>query len=337
MAFYVTPFAALLYVAFAHLLGATALYATLPLLAVSFAILDLALGSTAPAAAAGARDRQDRALPRLYIPLQVAVTFSAAIAAGRPDTGAAALVGAALAIGTVAGIFGMLAAHEMIHSPRRADRALGLVLLASTSYMHFRLSHVRSHHRLAATADDPATARRGESAYRFFLRSVAGQFLTALRDERTRATRLKRSPLANRITLYAAITAAIYLALAVFLGVKAVAFFALQSLVAVFILELFNYVVHYGLRRRTLANGRIEPLSAAHSWNAPQRFTNWALMNGGYHSDHHREPARGYRGLGCVADTPELPMGYAGTMAMALVPPLWRAVMHRRLDFWGQR
>jgi hypothetical protein len=48
-------------------------------------------------------------------------------------------------------------------------------------------------------------------------------------------------------------------------------------------------------------------------------------MNGGHHSDHHRSPARAYPRLGRDAAAPELPLGYAGTMAMALVPPLWRA------------
>ncbi len=45
-------------------------------------------------------------------------------------------------------------------------------------------------------------------------------------------------------------------------------FFALQSAVAIFILEIFNYVVHYGLQRRILPNGRPEPLGIVYSWNA---------------------------------------------------------------------
>lgn len=136
----------------------------------------------------------------------------------------------------------------------------------------------------------------------------------------------------NRMCHYAALSAAIYPSLFVVLGLKAVVFFALQSLIAIFILEVFNYVVHYGLLRRVLPDGSIEPLSSSHSWNAPQRFTNWALMNGGYHSEHHRRPSQGYGSLLHDSTAPELPMGYAGTMILALVPPLWRAVMHPRLD-----
>jgi alkane 1-monooxygenase len=55
-------------------------------------------------------------------------------------------------------------------------------------------------------------------------------------------------------------------------------------------------------------------------------------MNGGHHSDHHRRSTHAYTRLGRDAAAPELPLGYAGTMAMAFVPPLWRCVMHPRLD-----
>lgn len=330
MAFYFAPFLSLFYVLMAHRLGAVALFATLPLLAGSFALLDAVFGAARRVAPANGRGR-GRLLPWLYIPLQVVVTLTGAVAAAQATTGLVTLVGSALAVGTVAGIFGMLAAHEMIHSGHRVERALGLAMLAATTYMHFRLSHIHSHHRHAATQADPATARRGESVYRFFLRSVAGQFCVALEMERVRSSRGGRPWLGNRVYHYAVVSAVIYLALMAGLGLRAVAFFALQSLVAVFVLELFNYVVHYGLCRRRLPDGRREPLSDRHSWNAPQRFTNWGLMNGGYHSDHHRHPARAYVALALDRPAPELPMGYAGTMIAALMPPLWRAIMHPRL------
>ena len=210
-----------------------------------------------PPLASEARGQSAHILPWLYIPLQIAVTLFGAIGAARANTGIATLLSLALAIGTVAGIFGMLAAHEMIYSPRPLERALGLAMLASTTYMHFRLSHIRTHHRLAGTMADPATARHGESAYRFVLRSVIGQFRAAYDGERG------RSFTANRVYRYAAISAALYLAIAIALGLKAVIFFALQSIVAIFILEIFNYVVHYGLQRRILPNGRRSPWASS--------------------------------------------------------------------------
>jgi alkane 1-monooxygenase len=55
-------------------------------------------------------------------------------------------------------------------------------------------------------------------------------------------------------------------------------------------------------------------------------------MNGGHHSDHHRTPSCGYAALTRHGQAPELPAGYAATMMSALVPPLWRRIIHPRLD-----
>jgi alkane 1-monooxygenase len=239
LAFCVAPLAYLLYVAAAEALGDVALYATLPLLAGTFSAFDAVFG-LAPLAALGETDWRDNVLPWLYIPLQIAVTLSGAIVAARADSDAVTLVGLALAVGTVAGIFGMLAAHEMIHSTRRAERWLGLAMLAATTYLHFRISHVRVHHPLAATFDDPATARRGESVYRFILRSTVGQFRAALKVEHRRARHAGRPLIGNRIHWYVAASVAIYAGLGLTPGRRAVEFFALQSAVAIFVLEVFT-------------------------------------------------------------------------------------------------
>ncbi len=47
----------------------------------------------------------------------------------------------------------------------------------------------------------------------------------------------------------------------------------------------------------------------------------------GRHSDHHRRPSACYQDLSYKSRAPELPAGYAGSILMALVPPLWRRVM----------
>ena len=111
----------------------------------------------------------------------------------------------------------------------------------------------------------------------------------------------------------------------------ALLFEAGQSIVAVLILELFNYVAHYGMVRTVLPSGGLEPIGFHHSWNTSQRFNNWALFNGGHHSDHHDAPSRPYQHLRPVRDAPQLPSGYAETMVMALIPPLWRRVMDPRV------
>src|SRR6185437_6372243 len=113
----------------------------------------------------------------------------------------------------------------------------------------------------AGTRDDPASARHGEGAYRFALRSAWGQARFAYRYER------------RFVIAAAAIGAAMLAADFWAAGWRGVACHAGIAAVAILILEIFNYVVHYGLARRDN-----EPFSAAHSWNVAHRFSNWALL-----------------------------------------------------------
>ena len=101
-------------------------------------------------------------------------------------------------------------------------------------------------------------------------------------------------------------------------------------MIAAATLEVINYVEHYGLERRLIAPGRYERVTHRHSWNAPQRYTNWLLFNLQRHSDHHAVARRRYQVLRHHDDSPQLPAGYATMFVLALVPPLWRRVMNPR-------
>ncbi|HEY1707433.1 MAG TPA: alkane 1-monooxygenase [Rhizomicrobium sp.] len=267
-----------------------------------------------------------RILAIFYIPCQLAVTLWAAFIVARVDTSALAFVSLALATGITMGVFGMLVAHEMIHSRDRVENTLGVLMLTGMSYRHFRIAHVHGHHRYAATPRDPATARKGESYYAFLPRTLAGQFTDAWRFEAGRCQRAGSGILANRVFRDLLVMLALYALLWAALGQRAVAFLAIESAVAIMALELFNYVAHYGLVRAP-----DEAFTDRHSWNASHPVGNALLFNMGRHSDHHRRAAAPYQTLQPVANTPELPAGYAGSMLMALIPPLWRRVMDRRV------
>ena len=130
-----------------------------------------------------------RWVPRLYIVFQLVVTARVVAIVASPGTTSIEDVGLVLSTGVITGVFGFVAAHEMIHSADRRERALGLTLLGTVLYMHFRIAHVHGHHRRAATAGDPATAKLGEGLYSFIARTVAGQFREAWQFE---AQRLRR-------------------------------------------------------------------------------------------------------------------------------------------------
>jgi alkane 1-monooxygenase len=272
-----------------------------------------------------------RWLPRIYVLLQLGATAWAAAWVARPATGLLEAAGLAVSAGVTTGVFGFVAAHEMIHSRDSREQALGLALLASVFYMHFRIAHVYGHHRRAATLEDPASARLGEGLYAFLTRSVAGQFREAWAFEARRQRRAGRPAIGpgNRMILYLAVEAMLLFTVAL-VSSRALAFLVATSVVAVALLESFNYVAHYGLSRRTGADGRPERLGPQHAWNSARRMNNAALFNMGRHSDHHRRTTRPYERLEALPEAAGLPSGYAAALLTALVPPLWRRTMDPR-------
>jgi len=274
-----------------------------------------------------------RLLPWLYIPLQLAVIVWAGCVVARPGTPPLDAVGLTLSVGVSAGVFGFIAAHEMVHSRHPGEQALGVAMLAGMLDMPFAISHVQGHHRRAATFEDPATARRGEGVYAFILRSVAGQAREAWAFETRRLVRGGRAPLGpdNRVLIYAAVEVILVVVVAA-LSWRALAFFLAESALAISLLEAFNYIAHYGLMRRVGPDGRPEPLRPRHSWNTRRRANNAALFNMGRHADHHRFSARPYHELEVLEGGALLPCGYAGVLLLALAPPLFRRVMDSRVD-----
>lgn len=271
-----------------------------------------------------------RWVPRLYVVLQLAADAWAAVWVMSPETGLIEAVGLAVSAGVTMGVFGFLAAHEMIHSRDPRERGLGLVLLASVFYMHFRIAHVYGHHRRAATAEDPASARLGEGLYAFLARSIGGQVREAwvFEAERLRNRKLPAISLRNRMVIYFVVEAGLLLSL-VLVSWRAAAFVVAVAALAVVLLEAFNYIAHYGLTR-CVTSGQVERLAPRHSWNSGRRMNNAALFNMGRHSNHHTQPARRYEQLEPVAGEAELPFGYAGALLTALIPPLWRHIMDAR-------
>ncbi len=315
-------------------LGGAWAYLTMALSPMVLCGLDLGLGFE-PDQPAPPEGLGYRAMPRLYIAAQIAVTIWAAIVIARVSTSLVAAIGLTISVGVTAGIFGILAAHEMVHRRVAVERGVGLAMLACVGYMHFRIAHIHGHHVRAATPDDPTSARRGESAYRFVLRAVRGQVAEAWTFE-TERLRRQGQPifgLSNRMLLYLAAELGLCAAVAA-LSLRSLVFWIAQAVLAIVLLELFNYIAHYGLARRPAPGGGYERIETRHSWNSSRRMNNWSLFNMGRHSDHHSRPARSYQRLEPEPGAPELPTGYAGAILLSLVPPLWRKIMDPRVDVW---
>jgi len=243
-------------------------------------------------------------------------------------------------VGVVTGTVGINYSHELMHQRDRGERFLADILLAMVLYSHFRSEHLLVHHRHVGTPRDPVTARLGEGFHRFFARVLVGSLRSAFRAETDMLARKGRpwTDLSNPFFRYWAMQAVMLLLALLIGGWAGLALFVWQAFVAVWQLELVNYVEHYGLTRKHLGDGRYEHVKPQHSWNAAHRASNWLLINLQRHSDHHYKPDRRFPLLQTYteADAPQLPYGYPLMTMAAMVPPIWRRVMNPRVRRWRQ-
>eukprot|EP00499_Haloplacidia_sp_CaronLabIsolate_P005945 CAMPEP_0196772390 /NCGR_PEP_ID=MMETSP1104-20130614/2206_1 /TAXON_ID=33652 /ORGANISM="Cafeteria sp., Strain Caron Lab Isolate" /LENGTH=346 /DNA_ID=CAMNT_0042142525 /DNA_START=80 /DNA_END=1120 /DNA_ORIENTATION=+ len=326
------------------LVCALELYFALPFATVAFVfgiipLLDLMLGNDVANPTPEEEKEMEKSLYfkaplYLWLPCQVGGQAAAAYAACTLPLTSMQLAGLVVGVGIVGGL-GINVAHELVHKLDPVDRFLGKLLLTSVFYGHFAVEHVYGHHKRVATPDDPATSRFGESFYAFYPRTVIGSFRSAWEGEVARLRRTGGSAAQNRVAGFLAASLLHAAAFYAWLGTGGLLFFLGQAWVGFSLLELVNYIEHYGLRRKQLADGRYEPVNPTHSWNAPQKVTNFFLFKLQRHSDHHANALREYQILRSFPESPHLPTGYAGMCVLAVVPPLWRWVMdHRVLAYY---
>lgn len=248
------------------------------------------------------------------------------------DLNTAGKIGWLLSVGTIGGL-AITVAHELIHKQGRLERSAGGVLLALVCYGGFKVEHVRGHHVHVSTPRDASSARFNQSVYQFLPHAFRHNFRNAWQLEFDRLRQQGRKPFSyhNELLWWYLLSTAILVAFTLTLGWLGALFFLGQSLVAVTLLEIVNYLEHYGLHRRLLPNGRYERTQPEHSWNSSYFLTNVILFHLQRHSDHHAYPRRRYQVLRHFDEVPQLPSGYAGMVLLALFPPLWRRVMNPRV------
>ena len=241
-------------------------------------------------------------------------------------------------VGVATGTIGINYSHELMHQKDKNERALSDLLLAMVLYSHFRTEHLLVHHRYVGTPRDTVTARYNEGFHRFFARVILGSRRSAFRAEREKLARkdLPWHDLSNPFFRYWGLQGFMLLLAGLLGGWVGLALFIWQALVAIWQLELVNYIEHYGLTRKHLGDGKYEHVKPQHSWNAAHKASNWLLINLQRHSDHHYKPDRRFPLLQnyTEADAPQLPYGYPVMTMAAFFPPLWRRVMNRRVRKW---
>jgi len=300
-------------------------------------LLDLIFGSdrsNAPdwAVEQLSNDRFYRWCTFLFLPLQYwGLLFACHVVTTR-DLSLIDQLGYAITVGTVAGV-AINTAHELGHKKERSERWMAKIALAQSGYGHFYVEHNRGHHNRVATPEDPASSRLGESFWAFLPRTVVGSVRSAwsIEAKRLRGQGKPVWSLGNNVLNAWALSVALFGGLVAGFGVKIIPFLVVQAVFGFSLLEVVNYLEHYGLMRQMKDDGRYERCQPQHSWNSNHVASNVILYQLERHSDHHSHPTRRYQALRHFEESPQLPSGYGLMLGLAYFPPIWRRVMDHRV------
>lgn len=243
------------------------------------------------------------------------------------------IIGLTLSLSMVLGGLGINVAHELGHRNSRFEQTLGKLLLLPSAYMHFFIEHNYGHHKNVSTYEDPASSRRNETLYHFWIRSAVYSYISAWKIQ---LKQLKRSGASfwcakNEMLIFQIIQLIWWSSIAVVFGWKIVLAYTVAAIGGFLLLETVNYIEHYGLARKKLSALRYERVQPVHSWNSNHVVGRLMLFELSRHSDHHFQPAKKYQLLEHHSESPQMPTGYPGMMLLSALPPLWFKVMNKRL------
>ncbi|KQI70205.1 alkane 1-monooxygenase [Loktanella sp. 3ANDIMAR09] len=283
-----------------------------------------------------------RLITIIWAPIQGVSLFAMIYYVTRTDhLGGWEMFGLFFGMGVITGTIGINYSHELMHQKPKVERWMADILLAMALYSHFRSEHLLVHHRYVGTPRDPVTARYNEGFHRFFPRVLVGCATSAFKAEAAMLAR-KGKPardFSNPFWRYGALQLGFLGIAFVVGGWVGLGLFVLQAFVAIWHLELVNYIEHYGLTREHLGDGKYEHTKPRHSWNAAFKASNWLLINLQRHSDHHYKPDRRFPLLQNYGpdEAPQLPYGYPVMGIVAMTPPLWRRMMNPRVRAWRRQ
>lgn len=280
------------------------------------------------------QDRWYTLLLLSVVPLQLALIFWGVGLYASPELSLWGKLGWMLSMGAVLSTAGITVAHELVHRKSPLESNAGGLLLASVCLGSFKVEHVRGHHQYVGTPEDASSAPLGRTVYSCILSAILSNFFKAWELEAQRLAKNGRSAWhwSNEVLGWSLASGGLLFLLVQQHGVWGGLGFLGQSLVATSLLEVVNYVEHYGLQRRALGNGRYEAVSAAHSWNSSALLTNLLLFHLQRHSDHHLYARRPYQVLRNHEASPQLPFGYGTMVPLALIPPLWFWIMNPQVE-----
>jgi alkane 1-monooxygenase len=267
----------------------------------------------------------------IIVPIQYAGIFLFIHSIEQSKTGLE-IAGRIFVMGLLCGSFGINVAHELGHRKNKFERLLAKSLLLTSLYMHFYIEHNKGHHKNVSTPEDPSSARKGETVYAFYLRSVFTGFQSAWKiaaDDQKK----KKKPvwhLSNEMIQFLILQVVFIIAIYLYTGFFVTSCFVAAAILGFLLLETVNYIEHYGLQRKQTETG-YERAMPVHSWNSDHVIGRLMLFELSRHSDHHYMASKKYQLLKHHEDAPQMPTGYPGMMILSLIPPIWFGIMHRKL------
>jgi alkane 1-monooxygenase len=256
------------------------------------------------------------------------------VLAARAATATVHHVSAWVVTGLMIGMVGTIPAHELTHRTwDRVSMFVGRWLLAFSFDTTFAIEHVYGHHRYVSTEEDPATAPRGRNVYFHVVASTLKGNVSAWKIERAR---LEKKRLAvwswrNAVIRGHLMSVALVASAWAMGGWRAAAFFTACALWGKALLEIVNYMEHYGIVRDPAT-----PVQPRHSWNTNRRISSWSMFNLTRHSHHHAQGEVPYQELRPYADAPMMINGYLTTLVVAMIPPLWHHLMTPKVLAWDR-
>jgi len=236
--------------------------------------------------------------------------------------------------GLMIGLVGTIPAHELTHRTwDRVSMLVGRWLLAFSFDTTFAIEHVYGHHRYVSTAHDPATAPRGRNVYAHIVASTLMGNVSAWNIERVRlgSKRLGRYSWHNAVIRGHLMSVLLVAAAFAMGGWRGGAFFTTCALAGKALLEIVNYMEHYGMVRHPET-----PVQPRHSWNTNRRISSWTMFNLTRHSHHHAQGEVPYQDLRPYPDAPMMINGYLATILVAMIPPLWHSLMTPKVLAWDR-
>lgn len=237
-------------------------------------------------------------------------------------------IGLLLNVGLILGTSGINVAHELGHRKEKWHHWMSWLLLLPSHYLHFFIEHNKGHHRYIATTEDPATARKDEPIYSFWLRSIKDSYLHAWTIEKEKLSLQHKNFWGphNLMLWFISCSIAYILLFALVFNLYVAFMVSIAGVIGLLFLESVNYIEHYGLLRKST-----EPVHEGLSWDADQPLGRIFLYELTRHADHHTNASKPYQTLQASHHSPKMAFGYPASIILALIPGLWFKIMNPRL------